>query len=158
MSTDERISIEVEELHGRMLDAERKIIEHDTRFANGREVMKEIKDELKVVQEAIRPKAPDWLKLGGFAMALVTALLGGHYWINERFNDRPTTAQIEKIMGTHGEIGHQATHRDISGIREVQVEQRTLLNGLSDDVADQGKKLDTIINRLPPRRGSEDHR
>lgn len=151
MSID-RLTTDLDELHGRMTDAERKLIEHDTRFSNGREVMNDIKTEVKTVQDKIQPKAPDWLKLGAFAMSVVVALLSGHYWINERFNDRPTAVQIEKIMGSHGMIGHAETHKDISDIRQIQAAQATSLDTLNTAVANQGSKLDTIIERLPQRR------
>jgi hypothetical protein len=140
------------EVEGRLLDLEKKAVEHDTRFSNGREVMGELRTGL----EQLKPKAPDWMKLAGVVLAFVTTLLAGHYWIVTQLNDRPTDAQIEKIMGKHGDSGHSATNDDINDISTVQVEQRTILSTQATTLSEHTTKLDTIIQRLPRRKTAED--
>jgi hypothetical protein len=140
------------EVEGRILDLEKKAVEHDTRFSNGREVMGELREGI----ERLKPKAPDWMKLAGVALAFVTTLLAGHYWIVTQLNDRPTDTQIEKIMGDHGSNGHSVTNRDVSEIRSTQVEQKTILNTQATTLRAHGAKLDTIIERLPRRKNGED--
>jgi hypothetical protein len=141
-----------EETHERLTDVEHKLIEHGTSFSNGREVMAEMKAEI----QALKPKAPDWMKLGGLAVATVSAILAGHYWIVEKLNDRPDSAQIEKIMGNHADRGHAATDKDIRDISEVQVEQRTILSNQATTLKEHGGKLDTILERLPRRKSREE--
>ena len=120
---------------------------HEVRFGNGREVMAEMKKDI----EALKPKAPDWVKLLVICVGFLTATLGAHYWLIEQFNDRPTNVQIEKAFHGHSENGHASTQRDINGIRETQTEQRVLLNELRSTVAGQDRKLDAILNRMPRR-------
>jgi hypothetical protein len=121
---------------------------HDVRFSNGREIMGEMKSDIA----SLKPKAPDWLKLLGVVIAMLGATLGAHYWLIEQFNERPTDLQIEKAFHEHSENGHAGTQRDVGQIRETQTEQRVLLDGLKTTVTKQGEKLDTILERLPPRR------
>lgn len=122
--------------------------EHEVRFGNGREVMAEMKMEIN----ALKPKAPDWVKVLGVAVGMLGATLGAHYWLIEQFNDRPTGLQIEKAFHEHATAGHPDTQRDINTIRETQTEQRVILDGLKTTVAGQGEKLDLILERLPARR------
>jgi hypothetical protein len=141
-----------EELSSRLTALEHKVIEADVRFSNGREVMGELSEEI----DKIKPKAPDWMKLAGVALAFVTTLLAGHYWIVTQLNDRPTDAQIEKIMGKHGDNGHSSTTHDINGIQSIQVKQQTILETQGEVLKDHTTLLNTIIDRLPRRKSTED--
>lgn len=136
---------EISGLHDDVTGLKQKIAEHEVRFGNGREVMAELKTELAT----LKPKAPDWLKLLGFAGALLVATLGAHFWLIEQFNDRPTGIQLEKAFHEHGDTGHASTQRDINMIRDTQTEQRVILDGLKQTVSGQGQKLDLILERLP---------
>jgi hypothetical protein len=122
--------------------------EHEVRFGNGREVMAEMKAEIS----ALKPKAPDWVKMLGVLAGLFAATLGAHYWLIEQFNDRPTDLQVEKAFHEHSTTGHIETQRDINVIRDTQTEQRVILNGLETTVSKQGEKLDLILERLPAHR------
>jgi hypothetical protein len=124
------------------------IAEHEVRFGNGREVMADMKAEIN----ALKPKAPDWVKMLGVLAGFFAATLGAHYWLIEQFNDRPTDVQIEKAFHEHSTNGHSETQRDINTIRDTQTEQRVLLDGLETTVSHQGEKLDLILERLPARR------
>lgn len=139
---------EVSEIRDSIAVLERKNAEHDVRFGNGREVMAEMKAEINT----LKPKAPDWVKVLGVVVGGLGATLGAHYWLIERFNERPTAIQIEKALHEHGANGHASTQRDINTIRDAQTEQRVLLDGLDKTVTKQGQKLDLILERLPPPR------
>ena len=108
--------------------------------------------DMKAEINALKPKAPDWLKVLGVLTGFFAASLGAHYWLIEQFNDRPTGVQIEKAFHEHASTGHVDTQRDINTIRDTQTEQRVLLDGLETTVAGQGRKLDLILDRLPARR------
>lgn len=108
--------------------------EHDVRFSNGREVMAEMKTDIA----ALKPKAPDWLKLLGAA----TIALGAHYWLIEQFNDRPTNFHIEKAFREHSENGHPALQRDMDGMQSALHDLKLVVDKHDD-------KLDLIIQRLP---------
>jgi hypothetical protein len=140
---------EIEKIHEGVGEIREKIAEHEVRFGNGREVMAEIKKDV----ESLKPKAPDWMKLLGFATGLLVATLGAHFWLIEQFNERPTALQTEKAFRDHGDTGHAGTQKDINVIRDTQTEQRVLLDGLKSTVQVQGQKLDVIIERLPASRG-----
>jgi len=42
-----------------MSEVKEKLVVHETRFGNGREVMNDIRKDI----DKLKPKAPDWLKL-----------------------------------------------------------------------------------------------
>jgi hypothetical protein len=136
---------DLSDLHEDVVALKQKNAEHEVRFGNGREVMAEMKADIA----ALKPKAPDWLKLLGFAAGLLVATLGAYIWLIEQFNGRPTGVQLEKAFHEHGDSGHASTQRDINTIRDVQTEQRVILDGLKQTVSDQGQKLDLILQRLP---------
>jgi hypothetical protein len=138
---------DIHELRSDIGTLREKFAEHEVRFGNGREVMAEIKADI----QTLKPKAPDWVKLLGVAVAMLISTLGAHYWLIEQFNDRPTGVQIEKAFHEHDENGHASMQRDVNGIRSVQGEQKIILDGLEKTVSGQGTKLDEILNRLPRR-------
>jgi hypothetical protein len=138
---------EVAEIRDGISAIREKCAEHEVRFGNGREVMAEMKADIT----ALKPKAPDWLKLLGVCAGFLAATLGAHYWLIEQFNDRPTSANIEKAFRIHSESGHASTQTEINAIHDVQTEQRVILDGLEKTVTGQGTKLDEILNRLPRR-------
>lgn len=141
------IETDIHDLREDVAEIREMVAGHEVRFSNGREVMGEMKADIA----SLKPKAPNWLKLLGMLAGLFVVTLGAHYWLIEQFNDRPTSIQIEKAFHEHSELGHASTRHDIDQIRENQMVQRVLLDSLSTTVTGQGKKLDTILNRLPVR-------
>lgn len=136
---------ELEDLKEEVKTMTKQLVEHEVRFGNGREVMAEIKADLA----ALKPKAPDWLKLLAVAVTMLSLMLGGHYWLIEQFNDRPTTIQIEKAFHAHSEQGHADTRHDIGSLQDSVSDLRKTVSEVQQTVMRQGGKLDAILQRLP---------
>lgn len=136
---------EISDVGGEITKINQTLAAHEVRFGNGREVMAEMKTDIT----SLKPKAPDWLKLLGVGVGLLGMTLGAHYWLIEQLNERPTSINVEKALHEHTEAGHPSIQRDINTIRENQIEQRVVLDGVKATVEGQEEKLDTILKRLP---------
>jgi hypothetical protein len=150
MRLETDVGDEIANIYDELSKQRELLAQHEVRFSNGREVMAEMKNDIT----SLKPKAPDWLKLLGYASGLLVATLGAHFWLIQQFNERPTAVQIEKAFHEHSEMGHAAVQRQVDDLRDRQSVQEALLtgpNGLVGMVGEQGRKLDMILTRLPKR-------
>jgi cytoskeletal protein RodZ len=144
---EDRLAGDVAELQDDMGVVKEKLVQHETRFSNGREVMSEMKQDLI----DLKPKAPDWLKLMLAGLSVVAILMGAQLWLTDRFNARPTRAQVEKQVAPIKEA-QKETAKEIGDIEKSQSAQQTSIRNIEHTQTAQGKKIDKILERLPARR------
>jgi hypothetical protein len=146
---DDRLRGDVAELQDDMGEVKEKLVEHETRFSNGREIMAEIKRD--VID--LKPKAPDWLKLMLAGLSVVGILMGAQLWLTDRFNDRPTQQEMDRSISPI-KAAQKETAKEIGEIEKSQSAQQTSIRNIERTQNQQGTKIDTILERLPARRGS----
>lgn len=145
----DRLSGDVAELQDDMSQVKETLVQHETRLGNGRHAMNDIRTRV----EKLEPKAPDWLKLMLAGLSVVGVLMGAQLWLTDRFNARPTHGQVEK-MTTPIKDAQKETAREIGDIEKSQSAQQTSIRNIERTQADQSKKIDTILERLPARRSN----
>ncbi len=139
-----RIDGDIAEIKDDIVEVKEKVAGHEIRFDNGRKIMGDIKADLN----ALKPKAPDWLKLLLAGLTIIGILMGGQLWLTDRFNDRPTKKALEKRINPI-KVSQEKTSKEIRGIRDEQIEQRTLINHVKETQDKQDEKLSDILDRLP---------
>jgi cytoskeletal protein RodZ len=149
MAEMDRIAGDVTLLQDDMSEVKEKLVEHETRLSNGRHAMHDIRERV----EKLEPKAPDWLKLMLAGLSVVGVLMGAQLWLTDRFNARPTHSEVDKMVHPIQET-QKETAREIGDIEKSQSAQATSIRNIEKTQAVQGEKIDTILERLPPRRGS----
>lgn len=132
-----------------------RLVAHDTRFGNGIHVMGEMKGRIEKVEGKIEPKAPDWLKMMLAGLSVVGILMGAQLWLTDRFNDRPTQAEVEKLTAPI-KAAQKETAKDVGNIEKSQSAQQTSIKNIETTQATQGGKIDKILERLPARRGERE--
>ena len=147
MADLDRFAGDVAELQDDMTQVKEKLVVHETRFGNGIHVMAEMKAEIS----ALKPKAPDWLKLMLAGLSVVGILMGAQLWLTDRFNDRPTHREAEKMV-TPIKEAQKETAKEIGDIGKSQSAQKISIENIETTQASQSKKIDTILERLPSRR------
>lgn len=147
-----KLSGDVSELQDDMSGVKEKLVEHDMRFDNGRHAMVDIRSRIATVENEIKPKAPDWLKLMLAGLSVVGILMGAQLWMTDRFNDRPTHSDVEKMAAPIQEA-QKETANDVGRIRESQAAQQTSIKTIETTQVQQNSKIDMILERLPARRG-----
>jgi cytoskeletal protein RodZ len=145
--SEDRIMGDVALLQDDMGEVKEKLVEHETRFSNGREVMAEMKQEIV----DLKPKAPDWLKLMLAGLSVVGILMGAQLWLTDRFNSRPTRGEMEKNAAPIKQA-QKETAKEIGDIEKSQSAQQTSIQNIERTQTQQGRKIDTILERLPVRR------
>jgi septal ring factor EnvC (AmiA/AmiB activator) len=138
---------DVSELQDDVAQVKETLTVHETRFGNGREVMATLRSEV----EALKPKAPDWLKLMLAGLSVVGILMGAQLWLTEKFNDRPTQDEVEK-MAAPLKQAQKETAKEIGDIEKSQSAQQTSIRNIEREQTKQGGKIDQILDRLPKRR------
>ena len=136
-----------------MILVKETLVVHETRLGNGREVMAEMRKEI----EDLKPKAPDWLKIMLAGLSVVGVLMGGQLWLTDRFNDRPTQHEVEKMTAPIEEA-QKETAKEIGDIEKSQSAQKISIQNIEATQAEQGRKIDTILERLPPTRSRREDR
>lgn len=154
MSELQKIHGDVSELQDEMSGVKEKLVEHEMRFDNGRHAMSDIRDRVTVVESEIRPKAPDWLKLMLAGLSVVGILMGAQLWMTDRFNDRPTHADVEKMTAPIKEA-QKSTAKEIGDIEKSQSAQQTSIKNIENTQIRQSEKIDIILERIPARRVSQ---
>jgi len=149
MSEESRLYGDVAELQDDMVQVKEKLVVHETRFGNGSHVMAEMKADI----DSLKPKAPDWLKLMLAGLSVVGVLMGAQLWMTDRFNDRPTHGETEKMI-TPIRQAQKETARDVGDIQKSQSAQQTSIKNIEYTQEAQSRKIDTILERLPARRRS----
>jgi septal ring factor EnvC (AmiA/AmiB activator) len=124
-----------------------KLVSHETRLGNGIHVMSEMKTDI----EGLKPKAPDWVKIMLAGLTVVGILMGAQLWLTDRFNDRPTQAEVEKMTAPIKEA-QKETAKEIGDIEKSQSAQQTSIKNIENTQRSQGAKIDTILERLPAKR------
>ena len=143
-----KISGDISELQDDMSEVKEKLVIHETRFGNGREVMNDIRNDV----DKLKPKAPDWLKLMLAGLSVIGVLMGAQFWLTDRFNDRPTQAEFERRI-TPIKQAQKETAKEIGDIEKSQSAQQTSIKNIEKSQTAQGAKIDTILERLPAKRG-----
>jgi hypothetical protein len=146
----DRLSGDVAELQDEVAEAKETLVEHATRFENGRHVMDELKGRVTSVEKRIEPKAPDWQKLLLAGLTVIGVLMGAQLWITEKFNDRPTHEEVQKMTGPLKDV-QRDTAREIGDIEKSQSAQAESIRNIETLQKDQGRKIDAILERLPAR-------
>lgn len=151
-----RLSSDVSETRDDLVSIKERLAAHETRFGNGREVMAEIRDSISKNSrdiEDLKPKAPDWLKLTLAVLSVVGILMGAQLWMTDRFSDRPTHYQIEKMTGPI-KAAQKETAKEIRDIEKSQSAQATSIKNIEASQKAQEANVDTILKRLPRRRSN----
>lgn len=92
--------------------------------------------ELREDVVALRPKKGDrWVKYTLYFMAL-TSLIGGLWFLSDRFNERPTQSMVEKMV--------QPIQADVKEIKDTLPEHRVMLQELKDSLKDIQQDLKDI--------------
>jgi len=144
-----RIEGDVAELQDDMVHVKERLVEHDTRFENGRHAMADTRARV----DKLEPKAPDWIKLLLAGLAVVGVIMGAQLWMSEKFNDRPTHNQVDRKIRAI-ESTQKETAKEIGDIEKSQSAQETSIKNIEREQTKQGDKIDTILERLPARRGN----
>ena len=139
----------VSELQDDVTQIKGTIIVHESRFGNGREAMKAIREDI----EMLKPKAPDWVKLMLAGLSVIGVLMGAQLWLTDRFNNRPTKGQVEAIVAPLRE-SRKETAREIKAIEISQSAQQTSIKDIQKTQKDLDNKLGTILDRIPKRRNA----
>lgn len=79
------------------------------------------------------PKPINWIPVAALGLTLLTMILGAWWALSEKFSQRPTTDQIEKLFRTHSEIGHPLTNQQIQDLREQQIKISNALDNVQRD-------------------------
>jgi hypothetical protein len=116
------------------------LVEHRVRLENGVKVFGDFKDQL----DKLKPKAPDWLKLLGFAVGLFGMAVGGIWWVADAVHDRPTVEQLEHVLDVHEERGHPKIEKTIQALREDTIRESSAGQEWRSQV---DSKLDRILGR-----------
>jgi len=151
--SENRISGDVAELQDDMSEVKEKLVAHETRFDNGRHAMGDIRERIEKVEQKVEPKAPDWLKLMLAGLSVVGILMGAQLWLTDRFNDRPTHGEVEKMTSPIKQA-QKETAKEIGDIEKSQSAQATSIKNIEREQTKQGNKIDVILERLPARRNS----
>jgi septal ring factor EnvC (AmiA/AmiB activator) len=144
-----RLSGDVAELQDEVVTVKEKLVVHESKFDNGRLAMAEIRERV----DRLEPKAPDWLKLMLAGLSVVGILMGAQLWLTDRFNDRPTHSEVEKMTRPIKEAQRE-TAKEIGDIEKSQSAQETSIRNIEREQTKQGDKIDTILERLPVRRSN----
>lgn len=142
-----RMSGDVSELQDDVSHMKETLTAHEVRLGNGREIMSEMREDL----ESLKPKAPDWLKILLAGLTVIGVLMGGQLWMTDRFNDRPTRRQVEK-MTTPIQQAQKETAKEIKDIEKYQSAQQISIQNIERAQTQQGTKIDKILTRLPEKR------
>lgn len=107
--------------------------EHGIRFANGREVMAEMKADIA----SLKPKAPDWVKLLMSGLAVIGVLMGAQLWLTDRFAERPKWEQVDNALRPIKDA--QSSMREtVRAIEQSQMQQAAGIKAM-------GAKLDRLL-------------
>ena len=142
-----RIESDISEVRDETLENKEKLIEHNVRFQNGIKVMAELKKDVQDLQ----PKAPDWQKIFLAGCTVVGILMGAQIYLQDRFEDRPTKEQVDNRIDQIRDQQRE-TAKEISDIEKHQNSQESSIRNIEKVQEQQEKKLDIILNRLPPTR------
>lgn len=148
-----RIRTDVTLLQDDMSQVKEAIVMHETRFGNGREAMAAIRKDLGAIEEDIKPKAPDWVKIFLAGLTVVGILMGAQLWITSEFDDKATKLELEKSEASI-KSAQKETAKQIGEIEKSQSAQETSIKNIEATQKDQGHKIDTILDRLPARRSN----
>lgn len=148
-----RLNGDVAVLQDDMSEVKETLASHNTRFENGRHVMDELKGRVTSVERRTEPKAPDWQKLLLAGLTVIGVLMGAQLWITEKFNDRPTHREVQEMTDSLKDAQRETT-KEIGDIEKSQSAQQTSIRNIERIQAAQDEKIDTILERLPARRGS----
>lgn len=137
------------ELRDDVSEVKERLVAHETRFGNGREAMQQIRTDV----DELKPKAPDWVKILMSGVALIGVLMGAQLWLTDRFNERPTQAQVDKMNAPLNEA-QKETAKEIGNIQQSQSAQAESIKNIEAAQAAQSLKIDKILDRLPTRRSN----
>lgn len=136
---------DIAEVKDRVAEVSEAVAEHRVRLENGTKVFEKWDDRMVAMETAVTPKPVSVMRVAAITLALVTAGGAALWGLSERFSDRPTVQQIDRIIEAHQDNGHRGMREEVRAVQIEQAEQRTLLSG-------QGKKLDELLMRVPASR------
>ena len=84
-------------------------------------------------------------------LSVVGILMGAQLWLTDKFNSRPTRHESEKMIAPIKEA-QKETAGEIKDIEKSQSAQQTSIKNIEKAQDDQGKKIDTLLQRIPARR------
>jgi len=130
-------------------------VEHRMRLENGSNVFSAMRKDLDEVDKRTRPRPPSIIKIVGLTLALFTTAAGSLWMLANMLRDRPTVEQLEGVLKKYDAAHEAGGHKDLRGdVHEIQREQAIQGKAISNVVEQQAhdtKKLDTVLERLPPR-------
>lgn len=111
-----------------------------TRLDNGREVMAELRDSIPSTKTVVR-----------WAFGILASVAVSAFVIGTKVAAMPTAEYVQEVVRQHDKFGHESMRDDLRNLYLKQAEQATAMGALATEQTEQGKKLDTIITRLPKR-------
>lgn len=131
-------------------------IQHETRLENGRKAFDAQDRRLSAVEERTTPQPPSVIKVVTATLGVFFVLAGALWGLSSMLADRPTSAQIEKLLlriqNQHETSGHQSMRSELRTIQTEQIKQRQIMETMQKTHTAQGKQLKEVLDRLPPRR------
>lgn len=125
------------------------MVEHRMRLENGTKVFQDTRERMNEIDKRTAPKPVSVGKIVGITLTVVIAGAGALWALANNLRDRPTMDQIHEVMDTHKENGHKETRSDIRAIQVTQGQQKAAIDAISAEQQGQGRKLDSILERLP---------
>lgn len=123
-----------------------------TTFAELRGRDDELATKIGVIEDRLRPKPTNWFAVVIALFSVLVTVLGAVWGLNSLFSARPTRDEIER---DHAVIKQQIDTLTLEQrtLHDQQIEERTVLKGLTDTLVETNKKLDYLIGRSTGRRG-----
>lgn len=128
------------------------VSEHRIRLENGTHVFQKFDERISIVEDLTKPKPVSITKIASISFVIFMAAAGALWALHGMLRDRPTVEQLDKVLDVHEENGHKAVREDVRAIGSEQAKQRTLIESVAKEQGKQAEKLDTVLDRLPPRK------
>lgn len=93
-----------------------------------------VRADLHHLQQRAQPKQLHWLSIVTFIVSTVVLVLGSWWGLSEKFAQRPTFENLEKILQVHQDHGHPTVNQQMQLLREAQIEMRAAIESVQGDV------------------------
>lgn len=110
------------------------------------EIVKDLASQQSTIEDheqdlrSLAPRPNDKWKMIAALVSVLSAIVGGVYFVNKSFAERPTTVDVQRIV--------EPNTKDIKEIRTEQSEQRRILDRLDYSMDDMHNALKEIRDGL----------
>ena len=134
--------------------------EHKLRLENGSRVFTDIKTEIgdvrtdmKEIAKATQPKPVDWFRITTWGFTVLMAVLASWWALSQKFAERPTTNDLDKIILTHvNSEGHPTMVKDVRAVHDEQIKQSGQIDMLQKTINETRtdvKEIKTAVGVRP---------